>query len=146
MSFCREPKEAITKISFLQKCGKIQKRLYMQKGSPSAKIHSFCQISDQNFGREFTKMPAEIVYFCPKRAYRSFGQPLLYRLLPKKGPLFKFPALAVAWQTGRPLHSQSAKKELISLNLRNFFYSTLYCFQVCVSLAEQAGIVPRLIA
>ena len=39
-------------------------------------------------------------------------------------PLFKFPALAAAWQTDQPMHSQSAnfgKFKLNSLNLAAFF-------------------------
>ena len=44
-------------------------------------------------------------------------------------PLFEFPALAAAWQTDQPMHSQSAnfgKFKLNSLNLAGFFRSTLY--------------------
>ena len=39
-------------------------------------------------------------------------------------PLFEFPALAAAWQTDQPMHSQSAnfeKFKLNSLNLAGFF-------------------------
>ena len=39
-------------------------------------------------------------------------------------PLFEFPALAAAWQTDQPMHSQSAnfgKFKLNSLNLAAFF-------------------------
>ena len=52
-----------------------------------------------------------------------------YRLVQKKLPVFEFPALAAAWQTDQPMHSQSAnyrKIKLNSLNLAAFFRSTLY--------------------
>ena len=56
-----------------------------------------------------------------------------YRLVQKKIPLFEFPALAVAWQTDQPMHSQSANFgnfKLNSLNLAAFFCSTLYVLPI----------------
>ena len=44
----------------------------------------------------------------------------------KKLPLFEFPALAAAWQTDQPMHSQSAsfgKFKFNSLNLAAFFFA-----------------------
>ena len=54
-------------------------------------------------------------------------------------PLFEFPALAAAWQTDQPMHSQSAnfgKFKLNSLNLVAFLFAPPCTFYVC---SDQAG-------
>ena len=63
-------------------------------------------------------------FFC----FWSISQ--LYRLVQKKIPLFESPALAAAWQTDQPMHSQSAnfgKFKLTSLNLAVFFLNRQPC-------------------
>ena len=51
--------------------------------------HSFCLISDNNFGRKSTKMPAERVYFCWKIAFQPKDRKDLIKqkvFLPKLEP------------------------------------------------------------